>query len=397
MSDHSQQNEQGQRPAEAAKTGKRRSPVERALVWAVICLLIVVAGLEGWSRYGYTRSVRSLQAALAENDKTGKEIPLAEVDRVLYGTPILAGVKRDERRQYVRYTWWSLVRDYEIELTAETDDDPAILSLETGNAPPPKKLAASGDAEDGADDEAAVEGGSPAGPGDGGSDAGAPGGRGGSGRSGGRRGRASLLGLLEREAVQQELKLADEQVSQIGDLAEEFGSAREAFGDLLGQLREADEEERQSLLEEIRLRRQERRDQVLAALQDVLEPEQFDRFRQLFRRERGISALRDASVAAELELTDDQKTRIAEVLNTASDRRRELFRQARSGELDRSEVRGQMASLRDEAEAEALSVLAPEQKEAWQKLLGEPLEAEPEGAGRPDSGSTADAAEEPAD
>lgn len=95
----------------------------------------------------------------------------------------------------------------------------------------------------------------------------------------------------------------------------------------------------------------------------------------------GVAALQDDDIAAELGITEAQKTKMAEI--QAANREeigaqmRELFQ---SGG-DREAIQAKMQELRRAADAKVLAVLTPEQQKKFEEMKGKPF-AMPEGFGR---------------
>ena len=76
--------------------------------------------------------------------------------------------------------------------------------------------------------------------------------------------------------------------------------------------------------------------------------------------------MRDADVAAELNLTDEQKRKISDVQTEFARKQRELF----TGGGDAQERFGKMRELNTERDNKAMTVLNAEQKEKLNTLKG---------------------------
>lgn len=176
------------------------------------------------------------------------------------------------------------------------------------------------------------------------------GGTGGAGRD--------IVTLLTQKSVQDELKLSDDQVKKISDLAaSRRGNGRAA--------QNQSREERQKLQEE-------RAKANLKALADILKPDQLQRAKQIAWQQQGVQALSDPEVAAALKLTDEQKDKFKTIQADA----RQEGGQARQRGGNQEEARKQREALRKEIEERMKSVLAADQKATWKELVGEPFKGE---------------------
>ena len=114
--------------AGAPKTGqKRRSPIERAVVWSLIGLLVLVVAYEAWVRSSFTRSQRVLREAVAGSDQ-GRVQKIEEVERQLSGSPSKS-IQTTRMEQTITYQWRSLFRKYIVQV--HVGDQNEVLSYET--------------------------------------------------------------------------------------------------------------------------------------------------------------------------------------------------------------------------------------------------------------------------
>lgn len=172
-------------------------------------------------------------------------------------------------------------------------------------------------------------------------------------------------GLLMAPAVQEELKLTDEQKEKIRPVVEKFrDQAREAWESL----RDVPEEER---FAKGREKLNESRHEAMTALREVLKPEQMRRFRQIDLQVSGAEGLLHPYVEDRLKLTDDQKERIEKIVRETRSKRREIFENAQG---EREAVRDKMRRLREQAQEQVRAVLTDEQKDTYKELLGDRFE-----------------------
>jgi len=182
-----------------------------------------------------------------------------------------------------------------------------------------------------------------------------------------------LIGLLRIEQVQKELKLNEDQLAKVQEVAEALGTQmREQYG----ALREIEDREQQ------RAKMNELRDEfdskAREQLRGVLQREQMMRLYQIRMQVRPlIDSLENRYVARRLNLTDEQKAKLAEVDKEAEAKMSELYGKMRDANEDqRSELYQQYRAIRSEGDEKALAVLTDEQKKAFEEMKGEKIELE---------------------
>ncbi|WP_145451877.1 tetratricopeptide repeat protein [Gimesia panareensis] len=118
---------------------KKRSPIERALVWGLIAVALLVVLIEWNARSGYSKTLAALQERIELSDQqNGAPFPLDEARTMVSGFP-LGKEELTDRGKRLQYHWFSLFRTYDLQLT--TDDEDIVLGLKTeadpaGDAPP---------------------------------------------------------------------------------------------------------------------------------------------------------------------------------------------------------------------------------------------------------------------
>jgi len=216
---------------------------------------------------------------------------------------------------------------------------------------------------------------------------GGPGGRGGfgfGGGIGGGFGGGGLLMLAQIPEVQKEIKLTDDQKGLVEEMARDLREGgprpnREEFQNLT-------DEQRRARFEEMRKQAEERAKQADEGLKAALEESQFARLNQLrIQREGALGALNRAEVAAELKLTPEQKEKVAKI----QEENRPQFGggrgpggpggqrppQGQDGQRpDFQAIMAEARARREKAEADALAVLTPDQKAAFEKMQGPKFE-----------------------
>jgi Spy/CpxP family protein refolding chaperone len=169
--------------------------------------------------------------------------------------------------------------------------------------------------------------------------------------------RASPLMLLGQKSVQEELKLSADQTQKIQAALEK---QMESFQGL----RDLGEEERGKKIQEMAKENEK-------FVADNLKPEQAKRLHQIALQQQGGRAMADEKVAKELNLTDDQKTKIKDILEDTGNQVRELFQNGFS-----EETRTKMRELNSAATEKVLGILTADQKTKWKEMTGEPFKGE---------------------
>jgi Spy/CpxP family protein refolding chaperone len=171
---------------------------------------------------------------------------------------------------------------------------------------------------------------------------------------------ASPVMLLGQKSVQDELKLTEEQVKKVTQLAEgQRGGGRGDFANLSR--------------EEIQKRMQERAQASQKAINEILKPEQSKRLNQITLQQRGATALSDAQVAEQLKLTAEQKQKVQAIQEDAQTAMRELFQ---GGGGNREELQKKMQDFRNSNNEKLMKVLTEEQKTKWKEMQGEPFKGQ---------------------
>jgi hypothetical protein len=165
------------------------------------------------------------------------------------------------------------------------------------------------------------------------------------------------LTLLENADVQKDLKLSDDQVKKITELAAKQKAAiAEIFKDLKGK------EAFDKMMELTKANQK--------VIGDVLNAKQNERLKQLELQQRGPRAFADPKIAKDLGLSDEQTTKVREILKESAKKLFELFKDKPKPE----EIQKKMAELNKGTTDELLKTLTDEQKKKWQELTGEPFQ-----------------------
>jgi hypothetical protein len=177
------------------------------------------------------------------------------------------------------------------------------------------------------------------------------GGAGGAGRD--------LVSLMTQKSVQDELKLSDDQVKKVTELAQSRrGAGRGARN--LGQ------EEQQKRLAEAAQANEK-------AIGEILNPDQLKRAKQIALQVRGPQAFSDPELMTALKLTDDQKEKVKTIQDDVRQESNRLFQR---GAGNQDDLRKKREAFNKETQERIVSLLTPEQKAVWKDLTGEPFKGE---------------------
>lgn len=138
----STENVSGQPPADIGTAKKKRSPVERVLVWGGILALLVVLLIEFRAQQGYTQSLNAVTSAFGERTE---DLTLPDVEQLMQFAPAKSGPEAGELRDIYTYSWFSIFRTGQFQLIIETtqnEDPPIVLSYSTANPESPDESAA---------------------------------------------------------------------------------------------------------------------------------------------------------------------------------------------------------------------------------------------------------------
>ena len=174
--------------------------------------------------------------------------------------------------------------------------------------------------------------------------------------------------VVFRDAVQEELKLTDEQKEKVEEhLRERLPDIMEFFQSLDG----VNGEEREKKLQAFR---QEAQEKLAAVLKATLKEDQSKRLHQLGLQQEGALALfhGDPEIAKDLKITDEQRKKFMAVVQDLQKKVKPLIEEAESGG-NPEEIRPKVMKIRKEHERQIEALLTDAQKEQWKEMLGKPL------------------------
>lgn len=166
--------------------------------------------------------------------------------------------------------------------------------------------------------------------------------------------------LLQRPDVQRELNLTEQQKTQIRQMQESMRTAMQ-------EMRNMPPQERRQKMEELRQKNDPTK---------VLNETQKKRLRELELQAMGPTAFLQPEVADELNLTQEQRSRLQGIVMQQMQQLREQFQ----GGAGQGQAVQNFQQMREQAEKQMLEVLTPAQREKWQQMQGKPFQFE---GGRP--------------
>ncbi len=226
----------------------------------------------------------------------------------------------------------------------------------------------------------------------GGGGPGGGGGRGGFGGGGfGGGGMASLLGITE---VRKELDMDEESIKDLEAASKEmrdemmssFGGGRGNGGGGGGTPPDMTKMRENMAAMQVKIENK---------LADILNPKQFDRLIGLYIQRDGTRTLSSKIISTKLEITEEQKAKIAEIENAAAEEMRTMFGGGRGGAggggggggaggAGFADMREKMDKMRKESEEKTNGVLTAAQKAKMEELKGAKFEfpaPQPRGGG----------------
>ncbi|MEE8452659.1 MAG: hypothetical protein V3R99_12115 [Thermoguttaceae bacterium] len=191
------------------------------------------------------------------------------------------------------------------------------------------------------------------------------------GRRGGGAMRGSFIGLLSNEAVQKEMKLDEDQIGKVKAIGEKL---RSEIGEQFGKLRDIeDRDKRRAKMTELMEQFDEK---VREQAGEIIPREKMIRLYQIRLQVRGaVFGLNHPFVAGRLELTDEQKAKVADLEEATQKKIYGSYSGMRDlNDQQRGELFQKIRKIRTDGDAQAVELLTAEQKEAFEKLQGDKFE-----------------------
>jgi hypothetical protein len=193
----------------------------------------------------------------------------------------------------------------------------------------------------------------------------------------------SLVSLAANEAVQKHLIIGEELAAKLNALYDEYRSASQkeftalgidysALGDLPAAERAA---EMRKVSEKTAGVNRKLMAAFLPKLALLLTPEQIDRLKEIQLQASGIDVWTEPEIAKELDLSDDQRTKLAELRSDYNRRQQQL-------DGDFQQRFAKIREMNVERDARALTLLSDQQRGKLKELQGAPFDVSQIGFGR---------------
>ncbi len=178
------------------------------------------------------------------------------------------------------------------------------------------------------------------------------------------------LFLLQNKGVQEELKITEDQVTKITTASEEI---QKKYPRQFGKKDTSSKEDREKM-------NKERTEASNKAIAEILTKEQAARLKQIERQQDVARTLTtDEDAIKELKLTDEQKTKIKDLVEENQKEMRGL-RGGGKGGFNKETIE-KMQTLRKELKEKILKVLTEDQTKTWTAMTGKAFEVQFQGFG----------------
>lgn len=110
---------------------RKRHPIERGLVWAVIAILLVLVAVEYRAQRGYSNSVAAIQAATADREL---DLPMLEAEQLISMSPGRELTAENGIERTYCYSWPSVFKrnQFLLNVVYARDDGNSLLRYWTG-------------------------------------------------------------------------------------------------------------------------------------------------------------------------------------------------------------------------------------------------------------------------
>ena len=180
--------------------------------------------------------------------------------------------------------------------------------------------------------------------------------------------------LVGNKAVQEDLKLSEDQITKLKDWAKDFRDkaneirkeegvefGKGGFGKIDDEMRAKLDKANAKITKE-----------AYKQLGDILKKEQIERLKQIDRQQAGVRAFSAEDVVAALKLTDSQKSTIKGINGDLQKETREVFNDVKKGNFEGfQEAQKKVQKLQKEAQTKIEDLLDADQKKTWKSLTGE--------------------------
>ena len=194
----------------------------------------------------------------------------------------------------------------------------------------------------------------------------------------------SVSQLITNKAVQEELRLTDEQIAKLKDWATDMrlkaADIRKEKGvELGGKGAKGFTPPTPEQVEKLAAVNEEIRKVSYKELAEILEKKQFERLKQIDRQSMGIHAFLNDEVTFALNITESQKTSVKGLAEDLGKVRSEIIKKALEGGPDLDKLQAAQKEVRKverEFIGKAVMLLGTTQMKKWAALTGEPFDLE---------------------
>ena len=178
----------------------------------------------------------------------------------------------------------------------------------------------------------------------------------------------AVMGLLRYKEVQNELKINDDQAPKLALIANEMNQEmRQALDVAMRNPRNAPSAE---MMRELK-RMKELRNKYDSELDDILDPNQLERLLGLLIQKSYSQSLSHPLIATRIQLTDEQKTKIAELESAHGEASQDLIRD-KGGRLGQ-DLGQALQNITTRYGTKAANVLTEEQRKIMDSMKGDPF------------------------
>jgi predicted aminopeptidase len=165
--------------------------------------------------------------------------------------------------------------------------------------------------------------------------------------------------------IRKQLNLTDPQFTHLNKA---YGEAWTRYNTGVGQLGKLSDQER---TERMRALGMTMNQDMAKALPNTITPEQAKRYHQLYMQYRGPEVFSDPQVQRELQLTDEQRTRLQKYQTEYQQQLNTIYQNAPKNPQDAAK---QYMELRRSAGEQYNTILNQAQQRMWQQMTGEPFQ-----------------------
>jgi len=182
-------------------------------------------------------------------------------------------------------------------------------------------------------------------------------------------------GLLFFKAVQEDIKLTEEQTTKLKDWGMDFRKKAEEIRKDKGVEFKKGTRPDAEMLEKMAAANAAVTAEAYKQLGEILDKKQVERLKQIDRQRSGVRAFSDPETASALKLSDSQKASVKGIVGDYDKDARELRGGGKGnfGKVD-EETQKKLDKLRKEAMDKVTDVLDDTQKKTWKSLTGEPFD-----------------------